>query len=155
MRTLLFLVLFASTHAFAAIGPVHFDDPARADLYDHLLEEIRCLVCQNQSLSDSNAELAQDLRNEIIAMIRDGKSEQDIKAFLVERYGDFVLYRPPLQENTWLLWVGPFLLLLVGIVVAIVIVKRQAGNVSEPVTLSSEQQQRLEALNSDQGRDSS
>lgn len=112
----------------AADVPIRFNDIEKDNLYDSLLEEIRCLVCQNQSLADSNAELAQDLRREIIAMIDAGKTENDIKAFLVERYGDFVLYRPPLQENTWLLWAGPFVFLVIGIVVAIIIIRRQSIN---------------------------
>ncbi len=111
--------------ASAADEPVRFDDAAKDGLYDSLLEEIRCLVCQNQSLADSNAELAQDLRREIVDMIDNDKSEGDIKAFLVERYGDFVLYRPPLQENTWILWAGPFVFLLIGIVVAVITIRRQ------------------------------
>ena len=113
--------------AFAADEPVRFDDAAKADMYESLLEEIRCLVCQNQSLADSNAELAQDLRREIVEMIDNDKSEGDIKAFLVERYGDFVLYRPPLQENTWILWAGPFVFLLIGIVVAVITIRRQGS----------------------------
>ncbi len=113
--------------ASAADEPVRFDDAGKADMYESLLEEIRCLVCQNQSLADSNAELAQDLRREIVEMIDNDKSEGDIKAFLVERYGDFVLYRPPLQENTWILWAGPFVFLLIGIVVAVITIRRQGS----------------------------
>lgn len=128
MKTLAsMLLLLYLLPVSAADNPVRFDDAAKAGLYDSLLEEIRCLVCQNQSLADSNAELAQDLRREIVEMIDSNKSEQDIKAFLVERYGDFVLYRPPLQENTWLLWAGPFVFLAIGIAVAVITIRRQ-GN---------------------------
>ncbi len=129
MKTVIaFLLLFNLGTLSAADVPIRFNDIEKDNLYDSLLEEIRCLVCQNQSLADSNAELAQDLRRQIIEMIDAGKTENDIKAFLVERYGDFVLYRPPLQENTWLLWAGPFVFLVIGIVVAIIIIRRQANN---------------------------
>ncbi len=77
-------------------------------------EELRCLVCQNQTLADSNAPLAQDLRNEIRGQIAKGKSDEEIRTYLVDRYGDFVLYRPPWKATTALLWLGPFLLLVVG-----------------------------------------
>jgi cytochrome c-type biogenesis protein CcmH len=79
-----------------------------------LSEELRCLVCQNQSLADSNADLALDLKREVERLMTEGKTDGDIKAFLVQRYGDFVLYKPPVQNNTLLLWGGPFALLLVG-----------------------------------------
>ena len=125
-------ILLAASGSIAATEPVRFEDPAKTRLYEYLLEE---------SLADSNAELAQDLRSEIVAMIRAGQTEKDIKAFLVERYGDFVLYRPPLQENTWLLWVGPFVFLLAGIIVVIIMVKRQSGTKAATVELTAEQQQ--------------
>lgn len=129
MKTVIaFLLLFNLGTLSAADVPIRFNDIEKDNLYDSLLEEIRCLVCQNQSLADSDAELAQDLRRQIIEMIDAGKTENDIKAFLVERYGDFVLYRPPLQENTWLLWAGPFVFLAIGIVAAIIIIRRQANN---------------------------
>ncbi len=79
-----------------------------------LSEELRCLVCQNQTLADSNADLAVDLRNEVRVQIEAGRNDGEIKDYLVQRYGDFVLYRPPVQGNTWLLWFGPFALLAVG-----------------------------------------
>ena len=77
--------------------------------------ELRCLVCQNQTIADSNASLAVDLRNQVSRMLRQGKSEQEIKQYMVERYGDFVLYDPPVKERTWILWFGPFLLLVLVI----------------------------------------
>jgi len=77
--------------------------------------ELRCLVCQNQTIADSNASLAVDLRNQVSRMLRQGKSEQEIKQYMVERYGDFVLYDPPVKERTWALWFGPFLLLALAI----------------------------------------
>ncbi len=91
--------------------------PEQRERYQRLAEELRCLVCQNQTLADSNAELAADLRHQVETMIQAGRSDDEIKTFLVQRYGDFVLYRPPMQRNTWLLWLGPFALLLVGALV--------------------------------------
>lgn len=105
------LLLGASTLLPAADTPFHFDQPEQAARYDKLAQELRCLVCQNQSLADSHADLAQDLRNEVYRMITSGKTDQEIIDFLVARYGDFVLYRPPVSPLTWLLWFGPALLL--------------------------------------------
>lgn len=90
------------------------ETPEQRARYHRLSEELRCLVCQNQTLADSNADLAADLRRQVETMILAGRSDDEIKHFMVERYGDFVLYRPPMQRNTWLLWLGPFVLLAVG-----------------------------------------
>jgi len=87
---------------------------AERERFHALAEELRCLVCQNQTLADSDAALAADLRREVEELMLGGRSDDEIKAYLVQRYGDFVLYRPPLQRNTWLLWLGPFALLVVG-----------------------------------------
>jgi len=93
----------------------------------HISEELRCLVCQNESLASSRAELANDLREEVRLLIRQDKSDAAIKAYLVERYGDFVLYRPEVKPLTWLLWFGPFALLLCGVVgMALYVRQRQA-----------------------------
>lgn len=94
-------------------GPA-FDDPATQSRYEELIDEVRCATCQNQSIKDSNAVLADDLRREIREMMAEGKSNEEIYAFLTDRYGDFVLYRPRLDERTVLLWGAPILLLLVG-----------------------------------------
>ncbi|MDT3677724.1 MAG: cytochrome c-type biogenesis protein [Burkholderiaceae bacterium] len=87
---------------------------AERERFHALAEELRCLVCQNQTLADSDASLAADLRREVEELMLAGRSDKEIKAYLVQRYGDFVLYRPPLQRNTWMLWLGPFALLVVG-----------------------------------------
>jgi cytochrome c-type biogenesis protein CcmH len=88
------------------------DEPVLEARLLKLSEELRCLVCQNESLASSRAELADDLRREVRSLLSEGKSDQQVKSFLVERYGDFVLYRPELKPMTWLLWFGPFVLLL-------------------------------------------
>jgi cytochrome c-type biogenesis protein CcmH len=93
---------------------VHAQDSALDRRVAHLAHELRCLVCQNQSLAESNAPLAQDLRNEIREQMAAGKSDQDVIDFMVQRYGDFVLYRPPFKASTLFLWAGPFLFLALG-----------------------------------------
>lgn len=112
-----------------------------------LSEELRCLVCQNQTLADSNADLAVDLRRQVETMVAAGKSDAQIKDYLVERYGDFVLYRPPFQWNTLLLWGGPFALLLVG-AIAWIRVQRRSGRAAGTAagTLSAEERERARKL---------
>ena len=108
-------------------------------------EELRCLVCQNESLAGSQADLAKDLRREIREQIAQGKSDKEILDFMTGRYGDFVLYRPPLKGTTFLLWFGPFLLLVAGIAALGIILRRRGKRVAE-ATLSAEEQKRAEAL---------
>jgi len=105
--------------------PLVFDSPEQEARYNELTMELRCTVCQNQSLADSDAPLAQDLREEIHTMMVAGQSNEQIKSFLVERYGDFVLYRPPVQGNTVALWVLPIVLLLGGAVIVFFTVRRR------------------------------
>ena len=111
-------------------------------------DELRCLVCQNESLSGSRAELAQDLRREIRSLIKQGKSDQDILDFMVERYGDFVRYRPPMKGSTYLLWFGPFVLLLGAVVGLVIYLRRRGGRVEEAgeVTLTAEERKQAETL---------
>ena len=126
-KILLIVYFLLSNFVYANDEPVVFQNRDLEERYYLLIEEVRCLVCQNQSLADSNAPLAQDLRNEIFKMIQTNKSNTEIMEFLVKRYGDFVLYRPPLKKNTWLLWFGPFLFLIVAFFVTVLIIKKQSG----------------------------
>lgn len=125
IKTLILAVLFAaSISAWAGIEVRDFDKPEQKAVYERLIYELRCLVCQNENLAASNADLAKDLRDEVYEMItQKNMSEAEIKDFLVERYGDFVLYKPPVKKTTWLLWGGPFVLLLLGFVIMLVIIK--------------------------------
>jgi cytochrome c-type biogenesis protein CcmH len=121
--TLLFALLLAAGAAALAQEPVVFDDAAQEERYNALTMELRCTVCQNQSLADSDAPLAQDLRAEIYDMMMAGRSDEQIKTFMIERYGDFVLYRPPVQGNTLALWVIPVALLFLGAVAVFFVVR--------------------------------
>jgi cytochrome c-type biogenesis protein CcmH len=100
--------------------------PALQERYERLINELRCLVCQNNSIADSNAGLAADLRREVRSMLLAGKTDAEILSFMTDRYGDFVLYRPPFVPRTWLLWLAPALLLLLGAFVAVRIVRARA-----------------------------
>jgi len=128
----------------AAIETYQFDDPAKEATYKHLIQELRCTVCQNQNIADSNAELAGDLRRKTYEMVQQGKTPEEIKAFMVARYGDFVLYNPPVQSNTLLLWLGPFVIFVVGLVVLVRIIRRRPTTDDE--LLSEEERKRAEAL---------
>ncbi|MCF8149458.1 MAG: cytochrome c-type biogenesis protein CcmH [Sulfuritalea sp.] len=108
-------------------------------------EELRCLVCQNETIAASQADLAQDLRREIRTLIGEGKSDKEILDFMVVRYGDFVLYRPPVKPTTWLLWGGPFLLLAAGVFALIRFLRRRAKEAAAPA-LSEEERRRAAAL---------
>jgi cytochrome c-type biogenesis protein CcmH len=121
------MLLLVPQLAWSDETPIHFDNPKQEAQYQQLLHEVRCLVCQNQSLAESHADLAMDLRQEIAQALRSGQTPGQIKTRLVQRYGDFVLYRPPVRRTTLLLWFGPVLLLLGGLVVVGRLVRRQAG----------------------------
>jgi cytochrome c-type biogenesis protein CcmH len=101
-----------------ATTPIYsFQQPQQQQLFQRVLTEFRCLVCQNEDLADSDATLAQDLRQQIYQQVKQGKNEQDIKQYLVSRYGDFVLYNPPFQANTYLLWIMPFVIIMIGVLI--------------------------------------
>jgi cytochrome c-type biogenesis protein CcmH len=127
-----------------ALEPYSFSEPSQENRYRALINELRCLVCQNQSLADSNAELAGDLRREVQQQISAGASDKEIIDFMVARYGDFVLYRPPLRLTTVLLWSGPFLLVAGLLLVLGMQIRR--GSREAPVPLNEEERQRLAAL---------
>mgnify|MGYP006275523057 CR=1 FL=1 len=121
------------------------EDPAVESRLVEISQELRCLVCQNESLASSRAELADDLRREVRDLIREEKSDEEIKAFLVSRYGDFVLYRPEVKPLTWVLWFGPFLLLLIGVLVLVRYVMQRKQQV-KAVALTDQERQRAQDL---------
>ena len=138
MRSLWLLLVLAMSVATAKVELLEFQS-AEAELrYKSLIAELRCLVCQNQNLADSNADLAADLRKITYDMIREGATDAEIVSFMVDRYGDFVLYRPPLKASTVLLWVGPFVLLAAGLVAAIAVMRRRrVAPVADPAALAT------------------
>lgn len=121
------------------------EDPAVEQRMVKITEELRCLVCQNESLAGSQADLAKDLREEVRGLIRAGKSDDEVKEFLVSRYGDFVLYRPQVKPVTYLLWGGPFLLLIIGLIALVRYLRRRNRQLTE-TPLTEEERQRAEAL---------
>ena len=134
-------VLVAGVHAQPAreATPLQFEDAAEARRFHALVSELRCVMCQNQSLADSDALIAHELRAEVLALMRSGMDDAAIKAHLVARYGEFVLYRPRIAPATWLLWFGPGLLLLAGGFVVWRLV-RAAGTGREPPPVGEDQE---------------
>ena len=121
--------LQAMAQANADPAPLQFTDTAEERRFHDLVAELRCVMCQNQSLADSDAQIAHDLRREVLELMQSGRSDDEIKDFLVARYGEFVLYRPELKSNTWLLWFGPVLVLLAGGVAVGLAVRRRGARV--------------------------
>jgi cytochrome c-type biogenesis protein CcmH len=119
------LMFFAGIAFAQAIDPLPFKDHAQEVRFQNLTRELRCLVCQNENLADSNADLARDLRHEVFNLMQQGKSDDEIKQYLVDRYSDFVLYDPPVNGSTLLLWFGPLVILLAGAAVVVVTVRRR------------------------------
>ena len=140
-----FLVLQFNLVTYANEATPLAEDPVVEQRLVVIAEELRCLVCQNESLAGSRADLAMDLRREVRSLIKSGKTDAEIKEFLVSRYGDFVLYRPPVKPTTWLLWFGPLLLLVGALWVLISIVRRNQRQKDTPV-LDDIQRAKAQAL---------
>ena len=133
MRWVLALLLvlvpaIAMAQAMGDPAPPRFANTAEEQRFHALVTELRCVMCQNQSLADSNAQIAHDLRREVLVLMRQGQSDAAIREYLVARYGEFVLYKPRIEGKTWLLWFGPALLLLAGGFVVARVVRRHAGD---------------------------
>ncbi len=127
LRTITVALLLAlCANVALAIDPLPFKDRAEEVRFQNLAKQLRCLVCQNQDLADSDAALAGDLRKQVFEMMRAGKSDAEIKQYLVARYNDFVLYDPPLKPGTWLLWFAPFAFVLAGAFALVRIVRLRA-----------------------------
>ncbi|MDD1650918.1 MAG: cytochrome c-type biogenesis protein CcmH [Methylococcaceae bacterium] len=144
MKSFALALLMLLSATALAVEVRQFDDADKQARYERLIEELRCLVCQNQSLADSDADLAKDLRDEVFGIIQSGKSEAEAIRFLTDRYGDFVLYRPPIKPITLMLWAGPLLVLLGG---GLLLWNQTRRRATLPDSgLSSAERQRLESL---------
>ena len=147
MKRIALLILLSICFAFgtAAKDAQPNEDPQIAQRMKNLTEQLRCLVCQNETLADSRADLAEDLRKQIREQMKAGKSDKEIIAFLTDRYGDFVLYKPPVKTTTYLLWFGPFVLLIAGTAVLYRYLGRRRAMIEEtPLTL--DEQKRAEEI---------
>ncbi|MFV1984525.1 MAG: cytochrome c-type biogenesis protein [Thiohalomonadales bacterium] len=133
-----------SSFSFAGIEFAKFDDLEKEQLYKKLINELRCLVCQNQTIAGSNADLAKDLRKITYEMVLEGKSYDDVVAFMTKRYGDFVMYRPPFKLRTALLWIGPAVFLVLGLWFMLRYVRSR--NTSHHKVLSADEHKRASAL---------
>lgn len=142
---LTWLMLLATCAAYAQQAQPTPNDPLTAAREVHLAKQLRCLVCQNETIADSRADLAQDLRARLREQIAAGKTDAEIIEYMTARYGDFVLYNPPLKATTWLLWFGPFVLLVIGALVAWRVIRARRSTLP-PVPLSEEEHARAAAL---------
>lgn len=150
-KILAVLALSFFTATSQAVEVRKFDDPELQTRFQDLTYELRCLVCQNQNIADSNAELAQDLRREVDRMLREGQTDDQIADFMVARYGEFVLYRPRFRPGTALLWLGPFALALIGLVFLGFQIKRARARAGSAVAMDDAELARVEALLADVG----
>lgn len=145
MKKIITLILCLLALPLPAVVEYHpFSDPQKEQAYQTLISELRCLVCQNQTIADSNADLAKDLRQQVYEMLQQGKSQQDVVDFMTQRYGDFVMYRPALTLKTALLWLGPIGFLLIGIIVILVLVRHKKA--ASHAALDPKQQTRLNEI---------
>ncbi|MSP27404.1 MAG: cytochrome c-type biogenesis protein CcmH [Methylococcales bacterium] len=133
MKPLLIVLLLLLSPLANAVDAYQFANPEQQAAYNSLVTELRCLVCQNQTIGDSNAELAADLRRQVHEMLQQGKSKADIQQFMTDRYGDFVLYNPPFKAKTGLLWLGPVAFLAVGLLVVFLVIRRK--NPTQPTNI--------------------
>ena len=147
MRNIFLIIacVLSLSSAFANEAAPLADDPVTEQRLISISEEMRCLVCQNESLAGSRSDLANDLRREIRILIKEGKSDDQIRSFMVDRYGDFVLYRPPVKPVTWLLWIGPFVILGIGIAGLLMYLRRRNSSIPT-VTLTDSDNQKIDAM---------
>ena len=143
MKVIILCVALMSVSVQAAFNVTEFETAEQLQRYQALIAELRCLVCQNQNIADSNAELAVDLKNIVQQKILSGETDAQILDFMTERYGDFVLYRPPLKSKTFLLWLGPILFLFIALLLAMVYIRRTKKVQFNP---SEEQRQNVRKL---------
>ncbi len=143
-RALTLILLVLALPVFAVIETYEFSNPELEKRYHKLSQELRCPKCQNQNIADSNAPLAQDLRREVFRLLEQGRTDSEIHEYMVTRYGDFVLYRPPVKGVTLLLWAGPALLVGIGLLILWQSLRRRRN--AQPAALTPQEQARLDAL---------
>ncbi|WP_082081570.1 cytochrome c-type biogenesis protein [Methylocucumis oryzae] len=136
MRLLLLLSLLCPVTTALAIDTLRFDNATQQAEYENITSELRCLVCQNQTIADSNAELAADLRRQVYEMLQQGRSQDEILRFMTDRYGDFVLYNPPFKAKTGVLWLGPVAFLIVGLISVGLVIKHKRKTKPEQAVTS-------------------
>lgn len=138
-------LLILSNAAYAGVEYRKFANSEQQEVYENLTSELRCLVCQNQTIADSNAELAADLRRQVAEMLEQGKSKQDIVQFMTDRYGDFVLYKPPFKAKTGVLWLGPVVFLFTGLAAVFLFARRKKAdaNLHSPADHGNENAKKL------------
>jgi cytochrome c-type biogenesis protein CcmH len=149
--TLLFLLCVSFGVISAPVETFQFDSPETEKTFHKLSEELRCLVCQNQNVAESNADLAKDLRLEIYTMLSDGKTEDEIVDFMVQRYGDYVLYRPPFKPMTWLLWFGPVIIFAIALIFVVRFMRSQ-DDATQTDSLSKDDIERIKNLHAEQDK---
>ena len=128
MKRLLFIVILIMSVNCYGVDYRQLADPKQQERYDTLTKELRCLVCQNQTIADSNAELAADLRRQVYEMLEKGKSRDEIVQFMTDRYGDFVLYKPAFKGKTTILWIAPIIFLLMGLITVFFFIRRKKAS---------------------------
>ncbi len=151
MKRLLFIFLLMMSWGSYAVDTYQLPDPKQQETYETLTKELRCLVCQNQTIADSNAELAADLRRQVYEMLQQGKSREDIVQFMTDRYGDFVLYKPAFKGKTSVLWIAPVVFLLIGLIMVFFIIRRKKAaanqhSQADVLEMDAEKQKRIRSL---------
>ncbi len=143
LASVVLMLVSASMVSASPIDTYQFPDQVTKTRFDELVYELRCPKCQNQNLADSNSPIAEDLRKEVYDMLMDGRSDQEIMNFMVERYGEFVLYRPKVNSLTYALWFGPVIFVLIGLIIMVALLRKRQR---KEQSLTPEQQQQLEDI---------
>ncbi|AUM11716.1 cytochrome c-type biogenesis protein [Ketobacter alkanivorans] len=144
MIRLLWVFMLASSSVFATIDAYEFKNNDDEQRFRVMVEELRCPKCQNQNVSDSNAGLAKDIKDRVYKLINEGRSNGEITDYMVERYGDFITYRPPIKPSTWFLWFGPFAIALITVV--ILLARKLSAKPSKPVVIDADKHRKVEDL---------
>jgi len=146
MKQVIMMVLFFSMPVWAVIDghKYPFEDPQDAERFEQLAEDLRCPKCQNQNLADSNAPVARDMRDKVYELMQQGKTDDEVVGYMVDRYGDFVRYNPPMRAETFLLWFGPAILFVFGLILLIGIRRSSKNTSNQPLT--AEEKAKLEQL---------